>query len=195
VTQEFDHMYDRNHDGFVDKTDIQAFKKKLRSYVEMINQTAVKNVYSISYDDYWELMHEFADTNKDGRLSREEWVEVWTQIVDSAKDKSFSSLPQWVQMMPTSLFPVIDTKGDKIIDPEEYRLFWFHVGGYPNVDDRTLQLYFASMTEDGKYPLTLQRVQELYADFYLSPDPSSPGKYIAGPFDYKNTSTVNESHL
>ena len=32
--------------------------------------------------------------------------------------------------------------------------------------------------------MDLARVQELYADFYLSNDPTTPGKYIGGPINY-----------
>ena len=44
---------------------------------------------------------------------REEWIVTWTNINDKAKDISFRSLPQWVQIMPASIFPVIDTKGQR----------------------------------------------------------------------------------
>ena len=36
---------------------------------------------------------------------------MWENIIDKCKDKKFSSLPQWVTLMPASIFPVMDAKG------------------------------------------------------------------------------------
>jgi len=186
ITTEYDYLYDTNKDGFVDLEDIEHFKRKLRVYLQTIHGHALKDTgYKPAYSDYWKLMHELSDTNRDGRLSRDEWIATWTKIHNEAKDTSFRSLPQWVQIMPHSIFPVMDTKGDGVIDEEEYKNFWYHVGGYPPVTESQLKQIFEVMTEGGTKQLDVQRVQELYADFYLSDDPSTPGRYIAGPIEYQ----------
>ncbi len=46
-------------------------------------------------------------------------------------------------------------------------------------------LYTASF-QNGVKPLDLTRFEELYADFYLSSDESTPGKYICGAVNYTN---------
>lgn len=49
--------------------------------------------------------------------------------------------------------------------------------------------YFISF-QNGTKKLNIKRVQELYADFYLGTDPSSPSRYIAGPIDYEEEEVV-----
>ncbi len=99
-TRHFRCFADRNNDGFVDKDDIEVFKRviydmpcntifcvfsvghqtlskfslplqKLRTYMEQVHGHALKDRgYKAAYDDYWTLMHEISDTNRDGKLSR-----------------------------------------------------------------------------------------------------------------------------
>ena len=38
--------------------------------------------------------------------------------------------------------------------------------------------------QNGYYRLDIQRVEDLYADFYLSSDINTAGKYICGPIDF-----------
>ena len=88
---------DRNRDGYVDKADIVIFKRvsslscnilnyikhynvliiilfsliqRLKQYREQVDLQAVKEAYTVGYEDYWLLLQELADTNKDGKLSR-----------------------------------------------------------------------------------------------------------------------------
>ena len=49
--------------------------------------------------------------------------------------------------MPAGLFPVLDTDADGEIGPEEYRVFWHTVGGFPLIGDATLKNIFNEMTE------------------------------------------------
>ncbi len=39
--------------------------------------------------------------------------------------------------------------------------------------------------QGGAAKLDVLRIQELYADFYLSNDPASPGRFIAGPMEFE----------
>ena len=46
--------------------------QKLREFTEMAQQRAIKpdESYGKGYDDYWQLMGELSDTNKDKQISR-----------------------------------------------------------------------------------------------------------------------------
>ena len=75
-------------------------------------------------------------------------MSLWEEIIDKASgDISWTSLPQWTRMMPLGIFPAMDTHGDGKLDPEEYRDFWHHVGGYPLVDDERLNDIFQVLTQ------------------------------------------------
>lgn len=128
--------------------------------------------------------------------------------------------------------------GDGYIDKEEYKNFWFHVGGFPALTAERLDHIYNVLTQVSKcfvsihwlciqhqvpalrcericvcegalmhenlmiylwssfvrthtslfqndtVKLDVLKIQELYADFYLSDDPTSPGRYIAGPMDF-----------
>ena len=39
--------------------------------------------------------------------------------------------------------------------------------------------------QNNSVDLDVLKLQELYADFYLSDDPTSPGRFIAGPMDFE----------
>jgi hypothetical protein len=182
ITQEFDHMYDMDGDGYIDKKELSVFKKRLRSYMETIKGEAVKDVYGAGYEDFWEVLRDKAKVDKHGRINREEWIKLWEGVIEKAGGEiSFKKLPQFVQMMPRAIFPVMDTKADGILDRQEYQMFWHHVGHYPLTDPTTLDHIYEVLTENGTHELNLKRVEDLYADFYLSDDPESAGRYIAGP--------------
>jgi hypothetical protein len=186
ITQEFDHMYDSNGDGYIDKRDVEGFKRKIRTYVNEARGHAAMSSYSPAYEDYWTLALEALDSDRDGKVQRESWIALWENLLEKADGEvAIASLPQWIQMMPGGLFPAIDFRGNGKIDPDEYREFWHKVGGYAFIDDERLNHIYQVLTESGKYTLDLNRVQELYADFYLSDDRNSPGRYIAGPMDFE----------
>ena len=89
---------------------------------------------------------------------RDNWITLWEKVLAGAGGAvSFSSLPQWVQMMPAGIFPVMDVKADGVLDMYEYRNFWHLVGGYPALDNPTLEHIFHVMTEVSFLSLDRQR--------------------------------------
>lgn len=43
--------------------------------------------------------------------NREEWLSLWSGIAEGTSTIDPSVLPQWVRMVPHSIFPVLDCKG------------------------------------------------------------------------------------
>merc|ERR1711884_68534 len=155
-------MYEIDNNGFLDKNDFECL--------------AVRNTI-IESKGKWDDA-KFAK-NKDGEVSVEEFKK---GISASCKDKAYKDFPTAFKFFIDSSFRTIDIDGDGAVGLEEFRFDCVNRNAYRTVDELN-QAYEKLLTEDDKKKggITLERYQELYAQFIGNPDESCSACYLFGP--------------
>jgi|GEM_PF-4583077 len=128
---------------------------------------------------YWDQLSEMADTNHDGRVSREEWRVFCAGMADfvnqTAADGGEFPLIPWIR----ALYALIDADGDGRITKEEYTN-WLEVLGL--AADTDIDTAFAGFDTDQNGTLSWEEFatasQQFWSDF---DDLSLPGARWIGP--------------
>jgi len=124
--------------------------------------------------NWWIIIGENADLNKDSRVTRAEWmmfVEIYMDILTERPD-SVEYLCHFIGM----IFRLIDENGDGTISCTEYSNFLTAWGA----DTSDAGEIFHKLDTDGDGALRESDMIDLYLQFYQSNDVKSPGNYLFG---------------
>jgi len=173
-------MYDIDNNGFLDKNDFECLAVRntiIESKGKWDDAKFAKNKEVMA--NLWNEIAELADFNKDGEVSVEEFKK---GISASCKDKAYKDFPTAFKFFIDSSFRTIDIDGDGAVGLEEFRFDCVNRNAYRTVDELN-QAYEKLLTEDDKKKggITLERYQELYAQFIGNPDESCSACYLFGP--------------
>jgi len=173
-------MYDIDNNGFLDKNDFECLAVRntiIESKGKWDDAKFAKNKEVMA--NLWNEIAELADFNKDGEVSVEEFKK---GISASCKDKAYKDFPTAFKFFIDSSFRTIDIDGDGAVGLEEFRFDCVNRNAYRTVDELN-QAYEKLLTEDDKKKggITIERYQELYAQFIGNPDESCSACYLFGP--------------
>jgi len=176
------YMYDIDNNGFLDKNDFECLA--VRNTVVETKGKWCENVYKKNQEimsNLWAEIAELADFNKDGEVSVDEFNK---GIEMSCKGKNYADFPKAFKFFIDSSFRTIDVDGDGTVGIDEYRTDCVKRMAYKSIkelDDAFDKLLNAD--DKAKGGITLERYQELYAQFIGNPDESCNAVYLFGPLE------------
>lgn len=125
----------------------------------------------------WDSLAASADTDQDGRVSRDEWctvAETLTTMLQAAPPDAEWPMDPWIKL----LYRVIDADGDGSITQQEYADWLTALGLAADTDiDKT----FAILDTDGDGGLSWEEFSEYSRQYWTDFDPSLPGHHWIGP--------------
>lgn len=179
--QRFDRLfnaYDADRDGFLTKENFMDHAHKLAA----IRGQAADNPKLVKLleflEEWWGQLCDNADTNNDGRISREEWHE-WANKVAAAMKVAMAGGSSWpFNDYCKCTYDMIDADGDGQITLKEYTEWCMALGIAEDMDVEGVFLGF-DRNLDGF--LSLEEFTKVTQQFWLNPNENVPGHRWVGP--------------
>ncbi|OWF37901.1 sarcoplasmic calcium-binding proteins I, III, and IV-like [Mizuhopecten yessoensis] len=175
-------FFDVDGDGYLMQKDLPLLFKKIIDYTGWEkNSTAATELYEV-HETFFEVLHEKTDIKSD-LIGLDAWMLLWEHMIPGCM--SMHNFPIWLRLLPRSLFRVMDTKDDGVLDAQEIREFYESFVKIPEAEAGELaSRAFNEMTDYGRYPLTLDGYEQIFANFLLGRTKYGPGRYIFGCFEH-----------
>lgn len=164
---------------FWDADDNQSLEKK--DYALVGEKLAKERNWAVGSPEYdylmnklmedWAEAEKFADTNKDNKISLDEWL-VFCDAFTMDKDMYLVT----VTNVAAAIFDACDVDNNGILEDHEWRLL-FRIYGKTN---ENADESFVIITENGKHKLDKTRVLSLLDEFFNSEDENSIGNFFFG---------------
>lgn len=166
------HLMDRNGDGFLEKSDLEAQAESFCRVFEIASGTPEhRQVYSRQLQP-WDQLLAHADTDKDGKISLDEYLAVTAAVLaDTAVFQRF------VSEASHATLSMSDRDGDGKLSFEEVaRQLAVH-----GISKAEAKEAFGHTDRDGDGFITLAELEENTREFFYSTDPAAPGNWALGP--------------
>jgi len=176
------YMYDIDNNGFLDKNDFECLAVRntvIEGKGNWDEATFKKNQEVMA--NLWNEIAELADFNKDGEVSTDEFIK---GVEKSAKGKQFADLPAAFKHFIQDQFRTIDVDGDGSVGLTEFRVDCVNRMAYKTIGELDAAYEKLLNDEDKKAGgITLERYQELYAQFIGNPDETCNACFLFGPLE------------
>jgi len=174
------YMYDIDNNGYLDKNDFECLA--LRNTLIECRGNWDEAAYAknkVIMGDLWNEIAQLADFNKDGQVTVEEFKEA---IQKNCCGKSYGEFPTAFKSFIANNFKTIDVNGDGIVGVDEYRLDCVSRAAFSDIKEIDDAFDALLSEEDRKVEgISLDRYQELYAQFISNPDEKCNAVYLFGP--------------
>lgn len=177
------HLYDIDDNYHIEHEDYETYINRIKAAYDLKEGDPLLHAFQNEFEAHWQRMLKFMDENKDGQLSVDEWMDYYPKITTTFRAKTYENLPKFLQTLADAFFKLMDSKGDDIIDAEEYCEFWNKWDPKNQITLETAHEHINHMSQNGKYTMDLDHFRELHADYTWSKDPKTFGKYAYGPID------------
>jgi len=177
------YMYDIDNNGYLDKNDFEclALRNTLIECRGNWDEAAyAKNKVIMS--DLWNEIALLADFNKDDQEEQLSVGQFSKAVEKICKGKSFSALPPAFKTFINKQHRLIDLNGDGLVGIDEYRLDCVSRAAFSDIKEID-DAYNSLLSEEDKKVdgISLDRYQELYAQFISNPDEKCNAVYLFGP--------------
>lgn len=174
------HMYDLDNNGFLDNNDFQcmALRATVIEGKGTINPARL-NEYRTIMKALWDEISALADFDKDGKITTDEFKEA---VRSTCVGKPYAEFPKAMKAFIDAHYQMMDINTDGLVSIEEYRyncITRIALDDIKQVDDSYNNL--VSDEDNKKGGITLQRYQELYAQFMGNESDKCPAIYLYGP--------------
>ncbi|XP_060082154.1 sarcoplasmic calcium-binding proteins II, V, VI, and VII-like isoform X2 [Ylistrum balloti] len=175
-------FFDVDGDGYLMKKDLTLLFQKIIEYTGWEERSAAAvELYEV-HSTFFEVLHEKTDINSE-LIGVDAWMSLWEHMIPGCM--GMHNFPIWLRLLPRSLFRVMDTKEDGHLDALEIREFYESFVKIPADEAGGLaNRAFNEMTDHGRYPLTLEGYEQIFANFLLGRTKYGPGRYIFGCFEH-----------
>jgi Ca2+-binding EF-hand superfamily protein len=172
--KKFSHLFrvlDHNRDHAIDMADLESIVTALAKERGLSASAPPMVDLHKKYGALHKAMIEGADTNRDGKVSLDEYLAYHQALVaDEAKYKS-------TIVGITAIFgQVLDRDADGKNDVDDYRSFLRAM----HVDDGQAATIFARLDKNGDGHITATELQDLLHEFYFETAPGAPGNQFFG---------------
>ncbi|KAJ8712615.1 hypothetical protein PYW07_005457 [Mythimna separata] len=166
----FNAFFDTNKSGSIDKKDFELAVQKIsefRGYKP--GDAKYKNVED-TLMKIWDGLQSRADSNNDGEISQDEWIEMWDQFAQNP-----SAAANWQSLYCKFIFELEDAANDGAIDVEEFSSVYESFG----LDKQESIEAFQKMAK-GKETVSFEEFQQLWKEYFVTEDQDAPGNFIFG---------------
>lgn len=174
------YMYDIDNNGYLDKNDFECLALRntlIEGRGEFSAETYANNQKVMS--NLWTEIADLADFNKDGEVSDDEFKQA---VKEHCSGKNYDAFPTAFKSFISNQFKTIDVNGDGLVGVDEYRLDCISRTAFADVKEIDDAYNKLCSDEDKKAGgISLNRYQELYAQFISNPDESCNAVYLFGP--------------
>lgn len=163
--------FDQGRDGYLSRDD---FQKMAGLFLALPGGEAPENAKPLrdAFDKWWELMLAAGDTSKDGRLGREEFLNVMKSSVTAPEN-----FEKAVLAVIEAFMRIVDTNGSGTLSFDEYVRMYTGLG----IDPKHSSDAFKRLDRDGDGALSYDEFRTAITEFYLSDDENAPGNWLLGP--------------
>jgi len=176
------YMYDIDNNGFLDKNDFECLAVRntvIEGKGNWDEATFKKNQEIMA--NLWNEIADLADFNKDNEVSGDEFAKA---IQNNCVGKAYVDFPPAFKSFVTSVFKSIDIDGDGSVGLTEFRVDCVNRMAYKTIGELDAAYEKLLNDEDKKAGgITLERYQELYAQFIGNPDETCNACYLFGPLE------------
>lgn len=174
--RKFEHLFtrmDANGDGQIDASDLELIVTRVGE-VRGPNADASRLA---ALSEKYRFMHQgmvaMADTDKSGKVSKQEWVAYLDKVVNDQ-----AMYAQVIGALTQLFHQLIDRNGDDKNDVEDYRAFLQVIRADASAADAT----FGKIDSDGDGELSLENLEVAMKDFFQNDGLGGPGTYFFGKF-------------
>jgi len=175
-------MYDIDNNGFLDKNDFECLAVRntvIEGKGNWDEATFKKNQEIMA--NLWNEIADLADFNKDNEVSGDEFAKA---IQNNCVGKAYVDFPPAFKSFVTSVFKSIDIDGDGSVGLTEFRVDCVNRMAYKTIGELDAAYEKLLNDEDKKAGgITLERYQELYAQFIGNPDETCNACFLFGPLE------------
>lgn len=199
ILHEFNTFYDKNKDGSIEWKDFEIARQHICKLSGWKEGTPKYKRCQELFREIWSNLQVEGDSDTDGSISQEEWINMWTNIYrakllyerEKVKQKSEEGdekkdedgyIPAWFNKYIEYKFNLYDRAGDGVIDAEEFEYTLSDGFNMPAKDCRNAFMMFS---EAGQKKVDLPYFRELALQYYLSNDPVALGNFINGRLSYE----------
>jgi len=161
-------FFDTNRSNMLEWNDFEIIIEKIRTMRG--DQSDDYKLAKTTLKEIWTGLISLADTDKDNKVSMEEWCEMWYRAEDQVH-------PHWQHDYLTYMFKLLDSSGDKLIDKAEYVEV---MRGYGLTEDDASEAFEKISEKSNKYAIDFEQFLELWNEYFHSKDPNAPGNYLFG---------------
>ena len=161
-------LYDVNKDGYIDAADYARVGQGFGTATGSAPGTGDNEKWRATHLGFWEQMRQAADTDHDGRVSREEFV---------AYHEAFPAMRETVADVAQTVLRLADRDGDGKISLAEYSALSRAYG----VDAPAANEAFGHLDRDGDGFIDTNELLQNIQEFFYGDDPNAPGNWLVGP--------------
>ncbi|TDD25860.1 hypothetical protein E1287_36990 [Actinomadura sp. KC06] len=157
-------LFDTNQNGAIEADDLSALASGVVQAGNISVDSDQSQALHAAYRRFWEVVTHYADTDSDGRVTREEFI--------NAMAGGMSAGPLFSESIANAAdaeFAVIDTDDDGRVDLAELQTFFENAGLAP---DEARQAA-ADMDTDGNGSISREEYQRAWLRYYLEIDPET----------------------
>ena len=161
-------QHDVDGDGYIEEDDYQKLGSLLSDSLNA--DAAQRQAISAGLAEQWTQLHTLADTDRDGRISREEYI----TAMGSGIAADLEALDRAVLQSSRAIVTAADSDDDGYLDLPDYERLAALLRIEQAADG------FALLDTDADGRLSIQEILTALVDFYTSDDPDSPGNLLFG---------------
>lgn len=161
---------DSDKSGSVDRKDFSLTAAKIAKKRGYNAGDVIYEIIKEMLTKLWEGLLQDADTDGDGVINIEEWVQLWDKFAQNpagAKD--------WQKLLAKCLFQLADAANDGAVDAEEFSSICEIFGLNKNDSVEAFNKMAA-----GKSKIGWDDYEKLVVEYFTTDDVNAPGNYIFG---------------
>ncbi|TQM79336.1 Ca2+-binding EF-hand superfamily protein [Saccharothrix saharensis] len=162
--------FDRTGDGYLTSEDLRGMADLFTSLPGGADPGNAEPVRA-AFGDWWRLL-EAGDTDSDGRITREEFIDLMKSSVTAP-----GNFEAAVIRIADAFMRVVDTSGDGSLAFDEYVRMYEGLG----IDPTHSGDAFRRLDRDGDGKIGKEEFRAAITEFYLSDDENAPGNWLLGP--------------